>query len=29
MDTQTRRADDSRKGEVEFFHLNPEGGFSA
>ncbi len=25
MDTQTRRADDSRKGEVEFFHLNPEG----
>ncbi len=25
MDTQARRADDSCKGEVEFFHLNPEG----
>ena len=25
MDTQTRRADDSGKGETEFFHLNPEG----
>src|SRR5260370_42252657 len=25
MDKQTCRADDSCKGEVEFFHLNPEG----
>lgn len=25
MDTQARRADDSCNGEVEFFHLNPEG----